>query len=295
MDDDGNDWCMIPGAVLAERGVICLREPAWSNRQSLAERLRQGKYAKPFVMDDGQTRRLHFSLDYVQSEMCLGDPDALSFSYTRKMMAFLLFQPKPRQIVIVGLGGGSLTKFCHRHLPRARITTVEIDRDVIALGELFDLPPPGARLQLLHADARDYFAQAGAPVDVVLLDACDRQGTAPELCDERFYRNVRDRLHPYGMAVVNLTGAPRRVERHLRIVGRVFEERVIVIDVQDCDNRLAFAFNHGATAPDWPQLAQCADELSRRCGLDFQEFARLLRRSYVRQKLRSRWRPADAI
>lgn len=285
---DGDNWCIIPAATLAERGVIRLREPAWSDRHALIEHLRRGKYGKPFVVDDGHMRRLHFDLDFVQSEMCLGDPYALSFRYTRKMMAFLLFLPQPRQIVIVGLGGGSLTKFCHRQLPRARVTTVEIDREVIAFGELFDLPQQSARLRLLHADARDYFAQSAVVADVVLLDGCDRDGTAPELCSETFYRNVRARLRPHGMAVVNLTGLRSRVREHLQLLAEVFEQRVIVVEVQDCGNLLAFAFNE-SRAPDWQAVTDRADALAQRHGLDFHEFARLMRRAYGRQKLRSKW------
>ncbi|HWY24198.1 MAG TPA: hypothetical protein VNX47_04725, partial [Nevskia sp.] len=161
LDDDS--WCMIPGSMVGERGMLRLREPAWSDRQELAERLRKGDYSRPFVVDDGETRRLHFGLDFVQSEMSLGQPEALRLLYTQAMMAFLLFLPKPKHIVIVGLGGGSLGKFCRRELPEARVTTVEIDQDVIDFAALFDLPARDSRLRIVHADAAEYFAGEGAP------------------------------------------------------------------------------------------------------------------------------------
>ena len=37
------------------------------------------------------------------------------------MMGFLLFKPQPRSIGMIGLGGGSLAKFCYRYLSRTRI------------------------------------------------------------------------------------------------------------------------------------------------------------------------------
>ena len=52
--------------------------------------------------------------------MSLDEPDALVTAYTRKMMAFLLFNPAPKRIAMVGLGGGSLAKFCYRNLPKPR-------------------------------------------------------------------------------------------------------------------------------------------------------------------------------
>ena len=34
---------------------------------------------------------------------------------------------------MIGLGGGSLVRFCHRHLPHSRMTVVEINPAVVAL------------------------------------------------------------------------------------------------------------------------------------------------------------------
>jgi len=277
---------MIPGSLVGERGMLRLREPAWSDRQELVERLRQGGYRKPFVLDDGQTRRLHFGLDFVQSEMSLGEPDALCLRYTQAMMAFLLFLPRPRQLVIVGLGGGSLTKFCRRELPQARITTVEIDEDVLALAELFDLPEPDARLRLVHADAADYFAGDGAPADAVLVDGCDAGGTAPVFNNGLFYRNVRARLRPHGVAVFNVTGPPSRVKSHLGLIGQAFDGRALTIEVSDCRNRIVFAWN-GAMPADWNALAPHAGDLALRLGLDFPHFLRQLQRAARKHGLRA--------
>ncbi|WP_051749053.1 hypothetical protein [Nevskia soli] len=286
---EGAGWCMIPGVLIAERGVVLLREPPHADRTELVKRIRSGKYAKPFVIDDGFMRRLQFNLEFLQSEMSLGDPYTLTFRYTRKMMAFLLFLPNPRHIVIVGLGGGSLTKFCCRQLPRTRVTTVEIDEDVIAFGEWFDLPPQSARMRLVHADARDYFAQANAdaPADVILMDGCDERGTAPEFRSALFYENLRLRLRPRGILVVNMAGSVERQRSHRRLIEQAFAGRVIVVDVNDCGNRLAFAFNDTSDFPDLRLVADRADRLEHQHGLDFHEFARLLLRGYRKKKFQS--------
>jgi len=282
-------WCTIPGALIAERGAVWLREPPHADRHELVTRIRSGKYSKPFVIDDGVMRRLHFNLEFLQSEMSLGNPYALTFRYTRKMMAFLLFLPNPRHIVIVGLGGGSLTKFCYRQLPRTRVTTVEIDEDVIAFGQWFDLPPQSARMRLVHADARDYFAQANsdAPADVILMDGCDERGTAPEFRSDLFYENLRMRLRPRGILVVNMAGSVERQRAHRRLIAHAFAGRVIVVDVNDCGNRLAFAFNDMPDFPDLRSVADRAEGLEHQHELDFHEFARLLLRGYQKKNFQS--------
>ncbi|MCL5059291.1 MAG: hypothetical protein M1449_01410, partial [Candidatus Thermoplasmatota archaeon] len=46
------------------------------------------------------------SLDFIQSSMRIDDPFALDIAYTRKMMAFLLFVPKPDHVLMVGQSVG---------------------------------------------------------------------------------------------------------------------------------------------------------------------------------------------
>lgn len=273
-------WRSIPASLLSEKGIVHLREPAGSDLSGVLDRLRNGEYDKPFVTDDGTSRRLHFNFRFVQSEMNLQDPDALSFAYTRKMMAFLLFAPRPKHVVIIGLGGGSLTKFCYRGLPRTRVTTIEIDEDVIGFGELFEIPPPDARLRIVHADATEYFARSEEQADVVMLDGCDYDGVSPALCEAAFYRNVRDRLSAKGVLVANLIGRSGRSLALQRLIGEVFGGRTMTMDVRGGGNRLMFAFNEADFAPDWQAIREEARKLEHRHRLDFPGFMRKLQYSY---------------
>ena len=54
----------------------------------------------PVVSEEAGVLTLHFQSEYVQSQMLLDDPDCLTLSYSRAMMAFELFKPVPHQIVI---------------------------------------------------------------------------------------------------------------------------------------------------------------------------------------------------
>ncbi len=99
--------------------------------------------------------------------MRLDDPHALIALYTRKMMAFLLFLPAPRQVLMIGLGGGSLAKFCHRHLPCSRISVVEISAEVIALRDQFMVPADDERFEIIHDDGARFIANSGMRPDVV--------------------------------------------------------------------------------------------------------------------------------
>ncbi|KFI05776.1 transferase spermidine synthase [Massilia sp. BSC265] len=159
----------------------------------------------PIVSTRGDRRTLEFTPGDIQSEMRLSRPDALVLSYARAMMCFALLAPRPRHILMVGLGGGSLAKFCHRRFPAARITVLEVRADVIALREQFRVPPDDARLRVLHCDAADWLAGAmDGEVDVLLVDGFDAAGLPPGLSSASFYTHCRRALRPGGVLVANI-------------------------------------------------------------------------------------------
>ena len=157
----------------------------------------------PFVLQDGPVRSLHFTFGEIQSSMHVDRPDALQVDYTRTMMGFLLIQPDPRRIAMIGLGGGSLAKFCHRHLGASRITVVENNPHVIALRKEFAIPDDGPRLTVLLNDGAAYVRQA-AGIDALLVDAFDGQGQPRGLCAQDFYDDCHRALAPGGVMAVNV-------------------------------------------------------------------------------------------
>lgn len=72
--------------------------------------------------------------------MLASDPDLLVLSYNRTMMAFMLFNSGPERIAVIGLGGGSISKWCYRQLLAAEIAVIEINPKVAALRNQFHIP-----------------------------------------------------------------------------------------------------------------------------------------------------------
>jgi spermidine synthase len=269
----------LPNPFAPDHTVLRLLEPADADRAALAARLRDGTYAKPFLAEDGRTRALHFCWTYVQSRMRLDDPVALQMTYTRMMMSFLLFHTTPRAVLILGLGGGSLAKYCHRNLPDAHMTAIESNRDVLALRDEFAVPPDDARFTVIEADAGAWLAQTSARFDVVLLDAFDRVGNAPGLADDGFYAGIRDRLWPNGLLVANVAGnAPERTG-HLARLRRAWGDDVLVLACEDNEDDIVFAFREPGFEPRWRWIREQAGVMQRRYGIELATFAQRLRRS----------------
>ena len=251
--------------------MVRLLEPPHSCEESLRERLFDGTYDKPFIMDTGLLRYLHFDLDAVQSAMHLDDPHRLALAYTRKMMAFLLFNRSPERILLLGLGGGSLAKFCYRWLPSTVITTVELNPDVIALREAFQIPANSNRFRVVHGDSANYIAALGPGKDVILADACDRTGVAPELRSVEFFQSVWHRLSPGGVFVMNLCANRLSTASLLVKIRHTFGE-FMTLRVRSDGNVIVFAFKEERLDISLQRLTTHAIELKQLFGLDFPRF-----------------------
>lgn len=200
----------------------------------------------PRVLKGLWTVELSFGPGTGQSRMLRWFPDRLLIDYTRTMLAALLQVPAPREIGIVGLGGGSQLKFLHRHLPAARIEVFEIDAAVIALRREFRIPDDGPRLQVIHADAARALAERAAAYDLLLVDGYDAGGLAPTLSTADFYRSCRDSLRPGGALALNLYDtdpAPQLA----RIAAAFAPWPLTVLEEPRHGNRVVFGFLPGGT------------------------------------------------
>ena len=199
----------------------------------------------PFVQEDVQdgkrTKAMHFASWELQSRMRVDEPDALDVEYTRTMMGFLLFNAAPRSIAMIGLGGGSLGKFCHRHLPGVHITVIEINPHVIALRHEFCVPPDGERFQVIAGDGAEFVARTQQRFDVLMVDGFDEGGMPDRLATQAFYDDCHDALAPDGLLVVNLHD---QHPQHDVIVGRIersFGAHVLKVAVKREGNSVVFA------------------------------------------------------
>lgn len=269
----------MPSPFEVETGTVLMHEPSWAREGELRAQLLDESYPKPFVIDDGKSRFLYFNVRLMQSEMSLKAPHDLAIRYTQKMMAFLLFQPRPKRLVLIGLGGGSLIKFCYYRLPGTQLTAIELDPNVIAFRDTFLVPPDDDRLQVLEADGAEFLEKTDKGIDVLLVDAFDKTGFAPSLANREFFENAFAKLAGNGVLVINLAGEK---ETYAGLIGEamhVFDDQVIVISVPDDGNHVLYAFKERYFEPRWRWLHNYAKELRAKLGLDFPAFVQKMERS----------------
>jgi spermidine synthase len=225
------------------------------------------------VSESRGVRTLHVGGDAIQSAMRLDDPYALALDYTRCMMAFLLFHPEPREALMIGLGGGSLPKFFHRHFRKASVRAVELDPRVVAIArDQFALP---REVQVEIGDG----AEALSPqcCDVLVVDAYHDELHVPKLAAVEFYDAAWLALGEPGVMVVNYMDDDPKLDTYLRRLERAFGGAVLAMHALYDPNVIAFACKGIEEAISWRTLRARAEKLEARCGLPFTRYVSKLR------------------
>jgi spermidine synthase len=204
---------------------------------------------KPYLSEREGVLTLHFNDASIQSEMSIDTPDELVVAYTRAMMSFLLLQPAPKSIAMIGLGGGSMAKYCYRYLTQTDITVVEINPDVIALRNEFAIPADDARFRVLLGDGAHWVTDAAMKPDVLIVDGFDAGGLPAQLSSQRFYDDCFAALSDKGIMVVNLWGGYPHYDEYLARIHNSFSDRVVIVDAEDSVNKIVLAVKDTAFPP----------------------------------------------
>jgi len=231
------------------------------------------------VAEDDNQRNLYLDGGILQSCMLHADPNGLCLEYSQAMMSALLFQPAPRKVLLVGLGGGSLVKFLLEFCPDARLDVAEINPEVVQVARKFFLLPENELLRIMTAPGEavvgDLLA-AGDSYDLILLDAFDDNGPARALLEENFLRRCRMLLAKGGIFVMNLWNRPAdNFPAILASLATQFEQRVHKLILADCTrNAIVFGFNEPVPVKNLMELKPASLELSRRTGINFTRWLR---------------------
>lgn len=234
------------------------------------------------ISENDGIRFLHLGGTAVQSAMRLSAPDQLELEYTRSMMGFLLFKRQPRDIALIGLGGGSLAKFIHRHLPASRLAAVEIQPQVIAAArDWFQLPADDQRLRVVCGDGVDFVRDHPDSQDVLLVDGYDAERVVDALVTPEFYQTCYAMLRPGGVGVFNLWGSDPDYPRYFSHLARAFGGHAMQLPSETRGNIIVFAFRAPLPDATFAFLSGRADRLQADFGLEFDDF--LVRMGYCNQ------------
>ena len=223
-------------------------------------------YQNILVIDDGAMRCLQFSVRKDQRNQSCRDasaPQRMVFSYTRMMLATLLLDPAPRQVLIVGLGGGTLPTALAQLYPDAHIDVVEIDPAVTSVAKRYFDFVPGPNMRIFEQDARVWTKRALAEptrYDLVMLDAFNGDYIPEHLMTREFLEEARGLLTDDGTLAANTFSFSRLYDSesvtYTRVFGTFFNFKS-----PGTQNRVIIA-NRASALPDPAALETIAQRLA---------------------------------
>lgn len=229
-------WALLAAATV-------LRAAALAQTKTLYEK--QSPFNTVVVTEDERgLRALLFNRNGVrQSVVKVGDPDHLELAYAKVVPIGLAFVEEPRRVLVVGLGGGTIPGFLHKHYPRTPIDVVEIDPVVVDAAKRFFGFREDEYLRVHVDDGRKFIERCRVPYDIIFLDAFGADSIPYDLATREFLAAVRKALTPEGVVVGNVWSSYSNplYESMIRTYEDAFES-LYVVEVQGAGNRILLAF-----------------------------------------------------
>ncbi len=164
------------------------------------------RYHRLSVADDETTRYLRFDNTY-QSGMIIDRPFATAFEYADLFHLLRGYNPNARNVLFIGLGGGSSPKRLWRDFPDLRLQAVELDPVVADVAYRFFELPRDDRLGVEIDDGRRYLDRNEERYDAILIDAFFADAIPFHLFTAEFMELARSRLNPGGVILTNTIGS----------------------------------------------------------------------------------------
>lgn len=184
-----------------------------------------------------------------QTCQSLNAPEALVFNYTRMVLGALYLNPNPGRILVIGLGGGTLSSTLARLLPEAEIDNIEIDPAVVRIAERYFGFAPGERQRVHTEDGRAFVERAvaqGTRYDLIILDAFDHDYIPPHLLTREFLALIKTLLGDQGVLAANTFTSSSMYDResvtYQAVFGRFYNLRA--------NNRVILASAGALPTPD---------------------------------------------
>lgn len=221
------------------------------------------KHGPVRVFDDGNKRHLTFGNNDEQSCIYKADPALLQYDYNRSMILVMLLC-EPQNVLLLGLGGGSLCNCLLEHFPDMNLQVVELRELVIDVAKQYFCLPQSEKLEVVNADALNYVGELNDnQCDLLFSDLYIAEGLEARQLTHRFIENAKRVLTDDGYLVMNSLYEYRTDKVMRTLLEEHFE--TIYERVTDDGNWVIIACN-GSEKIQSKDLTQKAKQLSQKLG-----------------------------
>jgi len=166
-------------------------------------------YRNIIVEEQGNQRCLKFNTKSSKTnQSCIykDAPKKLVFNYTKLVFSSLLMIDDPKSVLIIGLGGGTLSNTIHELYPNAVIDNVEIDPAVTKVARQYFDFIENDQISAVTQDGRIFIKRASLKkqkYDWIILDAFNGDYIPEHLLTKEFFEETKSILSDNGIISAN--------------------------------------------------------------------------------------------
>jgi len=230
------------------------------------------------IEDKNGIRYLYSSESATQSAIDLQNPHKLILQNLEYAMGCLMFMSPPKNILVLGVAGGSLIHFFRHYLPKAHITGVDYDGDLLqTMHEQFLLPKADHNLSYEIADAQSWVKNNHAKFDLIIVDLFDEQNMPKWILEKGFMRDLSLVLNQQGCISWNtLIENDKDFKYFYSNLRATFKQRTLCLAAEDYENTIAYSFNYNLESSDMGYLIQLAHQSSEQYELPFHDILSII-------------------
>ena len=198
------------------------------------------------VIDKTNVRHLRFGNSIRQSSINKKSPFKLQTKYTRDMAkVFDHYKDIPENILVLGLGAGTIPSYLYHRFPKTKIYVIEILPELKEIASNYFSMPRNERLEIIIGDAYDYVMEAQNRIsihfqfDLIFMDVFSKNAIPKKFCTEKFYTGLRRLISADGYVAFNTWIDPSSYSNYINKLQNVFDA-VIEECVPKSGNHIAF-------------------------------------------------------
>jgi spermidine synthase len=108
-----------------------------------------------------------------------------------------------KQILVLGVGGGTLFPMLHKRFPEAHITAVDIDHEIISFYKKYFAADTNSYTTLVCKDARGFIKSTKQRFDLIIVDLYIGNDVPEFVTEKSFFTTINKNISPAGNVLVN--------------------------------------------------------------------------------------------
>ena len=238
-------------------------------------------YNSIFVECDDKFWTLKTADQDLQSRINRQNPEQLILKNLRYLMGILLFLPAPKNICLLGTGGGALIHFLRHYYPQSPLTAIDIDGELLEImHNKMDLPVADEKLRYIIDDAAHYIENCQDQFDLIIVDLFLGNHSPDWLLQSGSMRRLYAMLNDNGGLSYNLViDSDSDFNEFYANLRRIFRQQTLSLPIEELDNTIAFAFRQPPPERNMTEYMALAYDLGAQQDINYMEILSVIYRT----------------